>query len=152
MRSPGQNVIRTCHRSISLDDLFDALPDDLADRSAFAGEIILIEPNDKAVRFHDAPRRLLVLRSGRASYSSLDGSGRVMFDKVPSNRLLGVIEALSGVRLDFEITAVTRCEFMVIGRTEFLELLKKSPPLCFRLAEILSRKNLETLRAIRARP
>lgn len=127
--------VNVCYKRFSL------LPDDFAfdeTRAAF-------EEGDIVVRRGDPVDGLYLLRSGQAVIFEERKLPEDGVTAVEADRIYGVIEALSGDPFEFSIKAVTRCEFGVIDRDNFLSRLGNEPAMCFRLAQIMGRMNREIL-------
>ena len=135
---------------ISMDELLSGLNHGLREDLESIESRRSVSPDNIVFASGDAPGNIYVHRSGRAVLFHENGRSDTVYScPAESNRLYGVVEALSGNAFEISMKTVTDSEFDLIGRDEFIDLMLKYPDLCFRLAEILSRLYKESLRSLK---
>lgn len=100
-------------------------------------------------RCDDEPTHIYFLRCGSVS---LIHSGREAdtFTTCPprSEKIFGVIEALSDSTFDATLVTITGCDVDVVPRDAFVSLLVRRPRLCFQLARLVSSRYQHTLKLV----
>jgi CRP-like cAMP-binding protein len=136
---------------ISMDELFNGLNHGLREDLAAVERHKHVSHNNIVFASGDAPGHIYVHRSGRAVLFQEDGRSDTVYScPVEADRLYGVVEALSGHAFEISMKTLTDSEFEVIDRDAFLDLVRRHPDLCFRLAEILSRMYQNALQSVRS--
>ena len=121
------------------------------DEVATAEEHLKILPGKPIFLDGYRPHQILIHRRGRAVlYCSTDVLQ--VLDAWPRgpHRIFGLIEALSGDSYRMSMRTVTSCDFGAIGVTDFLDIVRKNPDVCFSLAKILSKLCQFELTAIKS--
>lgn len=140
------------HRSIdcplTAKDLFDKLSGPDRQRLRSLKHHRHIEKDAKVFVEGEQPQYIYILRDGNADLLPAEhrgpGSQRCPFEPEP---VFGVIEALSESPFDSTLVASTPCEFDLITRADFLDLLLEQPDICFALVKTLSRLYQRVLRS-----
>jgi hypothetical protein len=126
--------------AISMDELFVG-----ASRSS-CKEVVLRSENwdvSRGISVFSAgerPLRILIHLDGRLSLSWNKGFPRLI-EARPSgpHYIFGLIETLSATRYGVTMQTVTDCTFGVMRSSALVDMIRRDPRLCYRLAEILSR-------------
>jgi CRP/FNR family transcriptional regulator, cyclic AMP receptor protein len=86
----------------------------------------------------DAGTELIAILSGTVKISAPAADGReVVFNQIREGEIFGEIALLDGRPRTADALAVSDCEFMVIGRREFMAFLGEQPEFAFKVIEVL---------------
>jgi CRP-like cAMP-binding protein len=110
---------------------------------------ILVQPGHPILTAGEAPIDIVLLETGQVELSHK--KDKFMVDAGPEgcSPIFGILESLSETDFDLSLNAVTSCEIGLVNADEFFELVRSSPSLSFRLAEIAAGLYVRTLRAAR---
>ena len=125
--------------SISIDDLLSGL--DHFDRGKLESieDRITMLPGKIVFASGDPVLNIYVHLSGRATLVQDSGANATVYScPVGPHQIYGLIEALSESGFQMGMKTMTKSEFDVIDRGDFLDLIRSQPDVCFRLAEIVS--------------
>lgn len=137
--------------SISADELFSGL----TPRQQKELALIMVReqflPKMSVFASGEMPLRIYVHRSGRAILLHVK-TLKNLNDACPveSDRLYGTVEALLENPYEISMKTLSKCEFDMIGRDDFLRFIRDRPLLCYRLVEILSRMYQRAVQKIRS--
>lgn len=94
--------------------------------------------------------RIFVHHSGTATLCEYDKSFDMSYSKpVSPGSIYGVVELLAEKQFSDELRTISDCEFYVIERSSFIELLRNDPEICFELVTILAKHLDETVRSVK---
>ncbi len=148
---PHQPRGHLCRDLISVDDLLSGLD------YRFRIDLDLIEkprrisPGRVVFSLGVPPDQIYVHRSGHVAVFHDDGSKHeVQSCPAGPNCIYGLIETLSSSSFGIGMGTITNCEFDLIDRDELLDYIRARPPVCFRLAEIMSRLYTDALEKIKS--
>ena len=98
----------------------------------------------------DAPDHLFLIQAGQAELSH-KWDKRTAIDARPDGPkpIFGVLESLSETKFDSSLTAVTDCEIGLVKAKDFFDVVRSSPELSFRLAEVAAGLYVQMLRTAR---
>ncbi len=89
----------------------------------------------------DESTHLYIIKQGKVSVSVADDEGRqVILNYMKEGEYFGELSIIDGHPRSATITTVTSCEFIVISRSSFQELLKTSPDFALLIMTALSRR------------
>lgn len=112
--------------------------------------LVTIPPDTRVFFPGSTVDRIFVHLSGTGMLCEYDHSFEMSFSKpVNPGAIYGVIELLADKGFSDELRTVSECEFYMIERTAFIDLLKAEPDICFELATILAKHLDETVRSVK---
>lgn len=119
--------------------LFSRLSADELDRLVRLARMRRLPARSIVFRKGDAGREMYAIASGRIRISRESEDGReIALGFLEAGDLFGEISLLDGAPRTATCTTIEPAALLVIGRTEFLELLAQTPALAVKLLEILA--------------
>ena len=147
----GGTVQNYSPEPISADELFSGLTPRQKKELASLTVRKQLLPKTSVFASGEMPLRIYVHHSGRAILFDDNGLKNVIDARpVESDWIYGIVEALLEKPLEISIETLSRCEFDVIDRDDFLRFIRDQPLLCFRLVERLCRMYQGALQEIRS--
>jgi len=98
----------------------------------------------------DESSHLYIIKKGKVSVSVADDEGRqVILNYMADGEYFGELSLVDGRPRSATITTVTNCEFIVISRNSFLDLLKTNPDFVLVIAMALAQKVRELTESVK---
>jgi CRP/FNR family cyclic AMP-dependent transcriptional regulator len=132
-RSPAAAPI-DAEKALARVPLFESLDSEDRARLAAVSTVRRIAARKRLFRKGEPGRELFVLLRGRAKAAAAARAGRgAVFDFFEPGEVVGEIALLDGGPRTATVTTLSTCDFLVLGRDEFLALLEREPRVAIRL-------------------
>ena len=113
--------------------LFESLDAEDRARLLAVSSVRRMAARKRLFRKGDLGRELFVLLRGRAKAAATTKDRGAVFDFFEPGEVVGEIALLDGGPRTATVTTVSSCDFLVLGRDEFLALLEREPRVAIRL-------------------
>ena len=135
---------------IFVDELLSGLDSRLGKDLTFIEKPLRVLPDEIVFAVGDRPLSIYIHRIGRVALFQNGGIKDIVYPcPVGPKCIYGLIEAMAGNAYGMSMKTLTNSEFDVIDRDKLLSFIQNQPALCFRLAEILSRKYQRAMQTIK---
>lgn len=120
-------------KAIARVPLFESLDPEDRERLLAVSSVRRVAARKRLFRRGEPGRELFVLLRGRAKVAATTEDRGAVFDYFEPGEVVGEIALLDGGPRTATVTTVSSCDFLVLGREEFLALLEREPRVAIRL-------------------
>jgi len=113
--------------------LFESLDAEDRERLLGVASVRRVPARKRIFRKGEPGRELFVLLRGRAKATSTTRDRGAVFDYFEPGEVVGEVALLDGGPRTATVSTVSSCDFLVIGRDDFLSLLEREPRVSIRL-------------------